>query len=236
MVRRFMLAAVFALSAALFAAPVALAQYGDDSGTQSGGNDACPAKPEAGSTILNGTMTGPVEVPPGDADGTGQVTVWLKGDKVWFKMNWEGIDKPNLSHIHKGPAGQAGQPVVTLFQGTAAKEGCVAADAAVVSRIVANPGNYYVNVHNQAHPKGAIRAQLALGESATLPFTGNSSQELLWIGSAITVAGMLLVYASRRYGIRVGRHLAPATRARARANASASARGRPQRRIDQRPW
>jgi CHRD domain len=218
-VRRFMLAAVVALSAVLFAAPVALAQYDDSYGTDTGsgaaantssessGGGACPAKPEAGSTILNGNMTGPVEVPPGDADGTGQVTVWLKGDKVWFKMTWEGIDKPNLSHIHKAATGKAGAPVVTLFQGTSAKEGCVQATAAVVDGIAANPGEYYVNVHNQAHPKGAIRAQLAKGESATLPFTGDASQRLLWIGSAITVAGMLLVYATRRYGIRVGRHL-----------------------------
>jgi hypothetical protein len=216
-VRRFMLAAVVALSAVLFAAPVALAQYDDSYGTgsdaaadtssESSGGGACPAKPEAGSTILNGNMTGPVEVPPGDADGTGQVTVWLKGDKVWFKMTWEGIDKPNLSHIHKAAAGKAGAPVVTLFQGTSAKEGCVQATAAVVDGIAANPGEYYVNVHNQPHPKGAIRAQLAKGESATLPFTGDASQRLLWIGSAITVAGMLLVYATRRYGIRVGRHL-----------------------------
>jgi CHRD domain len=219
-VRRFMLAAVVALSAVLFAAPVALAQYdtGTDTGSgaadtssESSGGGACPAKPEAGSTILNGNMTGPVEVPPGDADGTGQVTVWLKGDKVWFKMTWEGIDKPNLSHIHKAAAGKAGAPVVTLFQGTSAKEGCVQATAAVVDGIAANPGEYYVNVHNQAHPKGAIRAQLAKGESATLPFTGDASQRLLWIGSAITVVGMLLVYATRRYGIRVGRHLPAST-------------------------
>jgi hypothetical protein len=227
-VRRFMLAAVVALSAVLLAAPVALAQYeGDDygsgaqtesdsgsaatgsSGSESGGGGGCPAKPEAGSTILNGEGDGKIEVPPGDADGTLQATVWLKDDKVWFKLAWEGIDKPNLAHIHKGVAGQAGEPVVTLFQGSSAKDGCVTADAAVVDEVAANPGNYYVNVHNVPHPKGAVRAQLAEGQAATLPFTGDSSQRLLWLGSAVTVAGMLLVYASRRYGIRVGgRHLA----------------------------
>jgi hypothetical protein len=255
-VRRFMLAAVVALSAVLLAAPVALAQYEEDYGSGSGsgsdaaadtsadsaGGSACPAKPEAGSTILNGNMNGKVEVPPGDPDGTGQVTVWLKGDKVWFKMTWEGIDKPNLSHIHVGPAGKAGQPVVTLFQGTSAKEGCVVAQADVVDKIVANPGNYYVNVHNEAHPKGAIRAQLAKGESATLPFTGDASQQLLWIGSAITVAGMLLVYATRRYGIRVGRHLAPSTGTPSRGapygggRRAAGTTRRATRRVDHTPW
>jgi hypothetical protein len=224
-VRRFMLATFVALSAILLTAPIALAQYGDDSGGSSGGSTSgsesssggsCSGKPASGSVVINAaTMTGEVESPKGDADGTGQATFWLKDDKVWFKSDWNGIDKPNLAHIHKGKAGEAGDPVVTIFDGAPAREGCVVADAAVVKRIGDNPQNYYFNIHNQQFPKGAVRDQLAAG-SPTLPFTGDTSDRLLWLGSAVTLAGMLLVYTSRRYGLRVGRHL-PGAAGRGRA-------------------
>jgi hypothetical protein len=39
-------------------------------------------------------------------------------------------------------------------------KGCKTADAAVVKDIMGNPANYYVNVHNAAYPKGAVRGQL----------------------------------------------------------------------------
>ena len=40
-------------------------------------------------------------------------------------------------------------------------QGCKTADAAVVQDMMANPANYYVNVHNASHPKGALRGQLS---------------------------------------------------------------------------
>jgi hypothetical protein len=209
-----MLAAVIALAAAVVAAPAALAQYGGTATTGGHGQEhaadggACPPRPEPGAKILNGDMDGRVEVPPGDPDGTGQVTVWLKGDRVWFKLTWEGIDPPNLSHIHKAPLGKAGEPVIKLSDGAPRRQGCVLAPAATVSAIAADPAAYYVNVHNQRHPKGAIRAQLAAGERPVLPFTGKGSAQLLLAGSLVTMAGMALVVASRRYGVRIGRHLA----------------------------
>jgi hypothetical protein len=237
-VRRFMLATFVALSAVLLTAPIALAQYGDDSGgsgseSTTGGSTAessssggsCSGKPASGSVVINAaTMTGEVETPAGDPDGTGQATFWLKDDKVWFKSDWTGIDKPNLAHIHKGAAGAAGDPVVTIFDGAPAREGCVVADAAVVKRISENPGNYYFNIHNEKFPKGAVRDQFAAG-SPTLPFTGDTSDRLLWLGSIVTLAGMLLVYTSRRYGLQVGRHLA-----------GAAGRGGRTARASERPW
>jgi hypothetical protein len=233
-----MLAAVIALGATVITGPAALAQAG-----------ACPARPEQGAKILNGDMDGRVEVPPGDPDGTGQVTIWLKGDKVWFKLTWEGIDPPNLSHIHKAPLGKAGEPVVKLFEGAPRRQGCVVAPAAVVAAVAADPAAYYVNVHNDRHPKGAIRAQLAAGEHPVLPFTGNGSAPLLLAGSLVTMAGMVLVVASRRYGVRIGRHLAtqgaPAGAGRRRGAAPGAGDGgigdaygtaRTARRWDDSPW
>jgi hypothetical protein len=39
--------------------------------------------------------------------------------------------------------------------------GCVQTRERLVARILANPQNFYVNVHNARFPGGAIRGQLA---------------------------------------------------------------------------
>jgi hypothetical protein len=47
-------------------------------------------------------------------------------------------------------------------------EGCNdAADAATLQAIIDAPAGYYVNLHNEAYPGGAIRGQLAAGSPNT---------------------------------------------------------------------
>ena len=72
------------------------------------------------------------------------------------------IDEATAAHIHEGAVGKDGPVKVGLDtpKGGSAK-GCKTADAAVVKDMLANPANYYVNVHNTAHPKGAVRGQLS---------------------------------------------------------------------------
>jgi hypothetical protein len=72
------------------------------------------------------------------------------------------IDEATAAHIHEGAAGKDGPVKVGLDtpKGGSTK-GCKTADAAVVKEIMANPANYYVNIHNVAFPKGAVRGQLA---------------------------------------------------------------------------
>jgi hypothetical protein len=109
-------------------------------------------------------LTGAAEVPgPGDADGKGTASVTLDSAKpeVCYTLDVSGIDTATMAHIHKGAAGVAGPPVVTLdppAKGTS--KGCAKADADVVAALLAKPADYYVNVHNAAHPKGALRGQL----------------------------------------------------------------------------
>ena len=110
-------------------------------------------------------LTGAAEVPgPGDPDGGGTVQVTLNPDKneVCYDLTVTKIDEATGAHIHEGAVGKDGPVKVGLDapKGGSAK-GCKSADAAVVKDIMANPANYYVNVHNAAHPKGAIRGQLS---------------------------------------------------------------------------
>lgn len=114
---------------------------------------------------VKATLTGAAEVPgPGDNDGGGTVQVTLNPDKgeVCYEMSVTKIDEATAAHIHEGAAGKDGPVKVGLDapKGGAAK-GCKMADAAAVKEIMANPANYYVNVHNGAFPKGAVRGQLA---------------------------------------------------------------------------
>jgi hypothetical protein len=66
------------------------------------------------------------------------------------------------AHIHKGDANTAG-PVVIPFTAPAANgqsSACVTADVALLTDLVANPANYYSNVHTTQFPGGAVRGQL----------------------------------------------------------------------------
>lgn len=112
---------------------------------------------------LKATLTGADEVPsPGDSAATGTATVTLGEGQVCYAISVSGLDSPTAAHIHKGASGKAGPVVVPLeTPENGSATGCAKASAEVIAGIRANPADYYVNVHNAAHPKGAIRGQLA---------------------------------------------------------------------------
>ena len=127
------------------------------------------------------TMSGLNEVPPADADGTGNgdFTVTKKrrvGKPAIYKVCWSLVDWSNLDaqadqgHIHFGATGVNGGIAVTLFEGprgnsTPPASGsvgpqCTRVKKSIAKAIVANPGNFYCNIHTSAHRSGAIRGQL----------------------------------------------------------------------------
>ncbi len=78
------------------------------------------------------------------------------------------------AHIHKGKAGENG-PVVANLAWPQDGQSADCLDArlrpaqfplgdAVVADILANPQDYYVNVHNAEYPAGAIRGQLRVAD------------------------------------------------------------------------
>jgi CHRD domain-containing protein len=111
------------------------------------------------------TLTGAAEVPgPGDPDGGGMVQVTLNPDKneVCYDLTVTKIDEATAAHIHEGAMGKEGPVKVGLdAPKSGAMKGCKSADAAVVKDMMANPANYYVNIHSKDFPKGAVRGQLS---------------------------------------------------------------------------
>lgn len=114
------------------------------------------------------TLTGLQEVPgPGDADGTGtaEVRVNIPDAQVCWNVYARDIDAATAAHIHRGAAGSAGPPVITLPTPDAAgrSQGCATVEPGLAREIGTQGYNFYVNVHTATHPAGAIRGQLRGG-------------------------------------------------------------------------
>ncbi len=101
----------------------------------------------------------------GDVDGFGSATVIVAGPrKLCYGLTVAAIGKPVAAHIHAGRAGVNGPVVVPLTQpatgAAGASHGCVRVDRALVKAIHAHPKDYYVNIHTEQYPGGAVRGQL----------------------------------------------------------------------------
>lgn len=119
--------------------------------------------------LFEAVLKGANEAPnPGDLAGHGAAIVLVDTAKgqICYQIMAAGIKLPaSAAHIHKAPAGTAGQ-VVVPFQvvpdATGFATGCTTGvDPALMQDILQNPASYYVNVHNTDFPNGAIRGQLA---------------------------------------------------------------------------
>jgi hypothetical protein len=120
------------------------------------------AKP--GVKTLRAGMTGAKEAPgPGDSDGKGTASIRLDlaNSEVCWNLKVKDIGKPTAAHIHSALPGIPGPVVVPLSPPRNGRSsGCTTAADALIMDILANPGNYYVNVHNAEFPAGAVRGQL----------------------------------------------------------------------------
>jgi hypothetical protein len=121
-----------------------------------------------GGRPLSTELTGAAEVPAGDPAGSGMATITVNPgqEEVCWEIKAAGIDLPaTAAHIHVGAVGTAppNNVVVTLSAPDASgfSSGCTTVDRHLVLEILKNPENYYVNVHNEDFPTGAIRGQLS---------------------------------------------------------------------------
>ena len=130
-------------------------------------------------TLLEATLKGRNEVATdanskrnvGDPNGRGEAYVFgVDGDPttLCYVLTVDKIGTATAAHIHEGSPGENGPVVANLAapaDGNAAD--CLTEGEAgkfptgeSVQAILANPGDYYVNVHNAEYPGGAIRGQL----------------------------------------------------------------------------
>lgn len=144
----------------------------------------------AATAEITAELSGDQEVPPVDTAATGSASVSVDtdaaaGSQLCFDVTSTDLEGGAVvgAHIHEGAEGENGPVVVTLqavMDGEGTGEGCAAdaeinisaegsddADvAAFLADIIANPANYYVNVHTETFTGGEIRGQL---EGAELP-------------------------------------------------------------------
>ena len=109
-------------------------------------------------------LTGAAEVTPsgvpnqGDPDGSGAASLTLNPGQrqVCWTIEVTGVDPITAAHIHFAPATTTGPVVVPLAPYTG---GCTPISRELAIAIITDPGSYYVNVHNQPYPGGALRGQ-----------------------------------------------------------------------------
>ena len=114
-------------------------------------------------TVMNGSQETPPNTSP--AIGTAIVFVNPVTNRVCVFYSFSGLVAPAVAaHIHEAPPGVAGPIRIPFPKPPSATTGadffCTIAPADVVARLVANPSNFYVNVHSTTYPGGEIRGQL----------------------------------------------------------------------------
>ena len=115
-------------------------------------------------TLASGLSGAEVAPGPGETDGSGGVSLDLMADgtTICAFATYDGGEAPMAAHIHKGALGASGPIVVTLppFDDVFS-DGCIAGgNPALVADLAANPEDYYVDIHTDNHPNGAVRGQL----------------------------------------------------------------------------
>lgn len=111
-------------------------------------------------------LTGAQEAPgPGDPDGTGTASlrVNIGQREICYALTVDGLDGSVVgAHIHRAPAGVPGPIVVPLAAPVAGSSAaCATVDRDLARDIAVNPEDYYVNVHTNLFPAGAVRGQLS---------------------------------------------------------------------------
>jgi hypothetical protein len=115
----------------------------------------------AGATTVHVRLEGSHEVPAVNTRARGSAVIVVKPNGVVTGTVTTRLIKGTMAHIHEGPPGTEGPPIITLAPG--AKGRWVVPQGSKLTphqyqEFLA--GQLYVNVHSAAHPGGEIRGQL----------------------------------------------------------------------------
>lgn len=133
------------------------------------GSDAAP--PTVFNVLLRAENE-PNNASSSESKGHAQVMVLADGTMEFtFTINNKSGETYTRAHIHKAPAGvngpihwdflEAGDPVASINDQPSQLRGVARPRAAaVLADLLANPEQYYVNVHSTVFPGGAVRGQL----------------------------------------------------------------------------
>jgi hypothetical protein len=114
-----------------------------------------------GDVTLMAQLTGSAETPPASANGSATFQGRLNPStgSLCYTLTSKNLDTLTMAHIHAGAAGVSGPPVVVLAA-SAPAETCIPVAPDVAAKLLANPANFYVNIHTSQFPAGAVRGQL----------------------------------------------------------------------------
>ena len=122
-----------------------------------------PAEAKPGAAPAIPLNTGQ-EADPVHTGAGGSFSYTIDDDELCYTLTVRHLSAPaTAAHIHVASRSVAGDVVIPLdvVSGTDwTVDDCTTASPAVLAAIEANPGDYYVNVHNADFPGGEVRGQL----------------------------------------------------------------------------
>lgn len=132
---------------------------------RSGAPDADSASTRPG-TLLKAELSGHDSGGTfGDPDGSGVASFGVDAQKgeACYEISVANLDQLQGLHLHEGQGGFSTEILLALTAPAGASStsaGCTKTQSALLQRIEADPTQFYVEVHSEAHPAAALRGTL----------------------------------------------------------------------------
>jgi hypothetical protein len=147
---------------AIISALLAIASIGL-AGCVGSGSSTPSAAPNPPLHLYRARLSGRAEIPAGAPKGSGWAIIAIHSGSVvcWRFAHLHGFSDAAAAQIQVGLEGRAGVTLLPLSTGPRLHHrGCVQANTAAIKAIERAPSGYYVSVHSQGYPTGAVRGQL----------------------------------------------------------------------------